>query len=430
MPTDRPVAAKTNYLGPFITMVIMMTVIGFITSINQQFQAPIQSAYLHSTGAWTNSLTTLLVFAFFLAYPVLGPASARCVERHGYKMTIVRGLIMLAGGILLFILSALLFMYSSLWISLSGSVQLPVSYLIFLLGSFVCGAGITFMQSSVNPYLIACAVPGTSAVQRQNIGGVGNSTMTMLAPLFVSMVIFGGVADLTQVPIQEIILPMAVLMVVVLLLSYVVKRLHVPHIEGTTSDEDTQVSFRTVWRIRRVRLGVIALFCYVGVEVCIGSNIILYGQGDLEIPYQTVALYSTCYWGAMLLGRFVSSFLNHVTDRTLLWTTTLLSAILILIAIVTWQPYWLIAVGLCHSVMWGAIYSLALKELGSLAARASGLLLMGLVGGALLPFLQGLLADLIGGYHYTWLLVIAGELYMLYYALWGSRIGSHEALAN
>ena len=426
MPTPST-GTKPNYLGPFITMVIMMTVIGFVTSINQQFQLPIKSAYLHSAGGWTNSFATLLIFAFFLSYLVLGPTSARFVERHGYKMTIVRGLVMLAGGILLFILSALLFMHTSLWITLSETVQLPVSYLIFLLGSFVCGAGITFMQSSVNPYLIACTVPGTSAVQRQNIGGVGNSTMTMLAPLFVSMVIFGGVDDLEALQIQEVIVPMIILMGVVLILSYIVKRLHVPHIEGTTSGEDAEVSFKTVWRIRRVRLGCIALFCYVGVEVCIGANIILYGQNDLSLSYSTVALYATLYWGAMLVGRFVGSFLNRVSDRKLLWSTTLLSAILILIAVVTNQPYWLIAVGLCHSVMWGAIYSLALKELGSLATRASGVLLMGLIGGALLPFVQSLLADLLGGYHYTWLLVVAGELYMLYYALVGSRFEGGKA---
>lgn len=417
---------KQNFLAPFVTMVIMMTVIGFITSINQQFQAPIQSAYLHSAGAWSNSFATLLIFAFFLSYLVLGPSSAHCVERHGYKMTIVRGLLMLAGGILLFILSALLFMYSPSWITLSDTVQIPVSYLIFLLGSFVCGAGITFMQSSVNPYLIACAVPGTSAVQRQNIGGVGNSTMTMLAPLFVSMVIFGGVSDLKDLPIQEIILPMVILMGVVLLLSYIVKRLHVPDIEGTTTSEDSQVSFTSVWRIRRVRLGCLALFCYVGVEVCIGSNIILYGKEDLGISYQTVALYATLYWSAMLLGRFVSSFFSRVTDRTLLWTSSLVAAILIFLAIISRNPYWLIAVGLVHSVMWGAIYSLALKELGRYATKASGLLLMGLVGGALIPFLQSLLADLFGGYEYTWFLVSAGELYMFYYALWGSKIRASQ----
>lgn len=426
MPTHS-IENKPNYLGPFITMVIMMTVIGFITSINQQFQLPIKSAYLHSAGGWTNSFATLLTFAFFLSYLVLGPTSARFVERHGYKMTIVRGLLLLAGGILLFVLSALLFMHTSLWLTLSETVQLPVSYFIFLLGSFVCGAGITFMQSSVNPYLIACAVPGTSAVQRQNIGGVGNSTTTTFAPLFVSMVIFGGVADLKDVQIQKVILPMTILMGVALVLSYVVRRLHVPHIEGTTSGEEAEVSFKTVWRIPRVRLGCIALLCYVGVEVCIGANIVLYSNDDLGLSYNTATLYATLYWAAMLVGRFVGSFLSSVSDRKLLWSTTLLSAILILIAVVTNQPYWLIAVGLCHSVMWGAIYSLALKGLGSLATRASGVLLMGLIGGALLPFLQSVLADLLGGYHYTWLLVVGGELYMLYYALLGSRFKESQA---
>lgn len=411
--------AKQGYLAPFVTMVVMMAVIGFITSINQQFQTPIRETFLSGAGALRNSFATLLTFAFFLSYFVMGPIAARFVEKRGYKMTIVQGLLILCVGVLLFIVSALLYMYAPTAVQI-GAVSLPLSYFIFLIGSFVCGAGITYMQSSVNPYLIACDVTGTSAVQRQNISGVANSTMTMLAPIFVASVIFGGVAA-EEVSIRDMVLPMSLLLVVIFALSFLVRRLNVPHIAGTTSEGDS-VSFGKVWGIRRVRLGVIALFFYVGVEVCIGANIVMYGQDDLGLTHQQAALYASYYWLAMLIARFVSSFLSKVSDRSMLAATTAAASVLIVIAAVTRMPWFLIAIGLCHSVMWGAIYSLALKDLGSYATKASGMLLMGLVGGAILPFVQGLLADTLGSWQYTWGLVLLGELFMLYYAVVGSRI--------
>ncbi|MDY6148498.1 MAG: MFS transporter [Porphyromonas sp.] len=429
---------RTDYLFPFVTMVVLMALIGFITSINQQFQAPIKAAFLQSAGHLNNALATLLNFAFFLAYLLMGPVSARYLDRNGYKKTIVFGLVLLAFGVAFFELSALQFEYLPLSpLVLSSSVSIPLSYFIFLIGSFVCGAGLTYMQSSVNPYVIACDVRGTSGVQRQNIAGTFNSTMTAVGPLFVSFLVFRG-AEVADLKISSILLPLCILFAAILLLSALVSRLQLPHIEGTTAFESKPLT-HSVWSFRHLTLGVVAIFTYVGVEVCVGANINHYAMDDLGYSLTEAASLASIYWFFMLIGRLMGSFLSRVNARVLLAVSTSLAIVLMIsfyllgassfslnVGVmeikITLNLIGLILTGLCHSVMWGAIFALATDGLGHYTARGTGALMMGVVGGAVLPFLQGVLADVIGGWHYTWIIILLGELYMLYYALSGSRV--------
>ena len=422
-PSHQSLSEKApTHLRPFIFMVILMALIGFITSLNQQFQAPLKETFLAESGALKNAFATFITFSFFLSYLLMGPVSARYLQLCGYKKTLLKGIVVVAFSLVIFELSALSFQWigeGSLNHITIGSIQLPLGYFLFLIGSFVSGTGLTYLQSSVNPYVVVCNVPHTTGVTRQNIAGTGNSLMTTLVPLFVGLVIFGG-KEGSELEVSAIFLPMAILILFVGLLYFGVRTTNLPELPNTTEAKGEHLE-HSVFSFRHLTLGVIGIFMYVGCEVCVGSNIVLYAQQDLGISYEMAVKWASLYWFSMLVGRFFSSFLSMIKAHIQLAVSTFCAGLLVVLAILLKMPWLLIGVGLFHSLMWGAIFSLSLEGLGKYTARATGVLLMGVVGGAILPFTQGLLADLFHSWTWTWLLIIAGEVYMLYYALWGYK---------
>ncbi len=422
-PAQHPLSEKApTHLRPFIFMVILMALIGFITSLNQQFQAPLKETFLAESGALKNAFATFITFSFFLSYLLMGPVSARYLQRYGYKKTLLKGIVIVAFSLVIFELSALSFQWigeGALNHIVIGKIQLPLGYFLFLIGSFVSGTGLTYLQSSVNPYVVVCSVPHTTGVTRQNIAGTGNSLMTTLVPLFVGLVIFGG-KEGSELEVSAIFLPMAILILFVGLLYFGVRTTNLPELPNTTEAKGEHLE-HSVFSFRHLTLGVIGIFMYVGCEVCVGSNIVLYAQQDLGISYEMAVKWASLYWFSMLAGRFFSSFLSMIKAHIQLAVGTFCAGLLVVLAILLKTPWLLIGVGLFHSLMWGAIFSLSLEGLGKYTARATGVLLMGVVGGAILPFTQGLLADLLHSWTWTWILVIAGEVYMLYYALWGYK---------
>ena len=409
--------SKPNYLGPFITLVFLFFVVGFLTTANSQFQAPLKETFLANAGRFSNTFATLITFSWFLAYPVAGPIGSRWVDRHGYKGTLLRGIIVMLAGLLLF--------YTSSWYTVRypesawtvGDAVIPVGFVIFLLGSFIVGASATILQVVINPYLSACDVKGTQAVQRMAIGGTANSVGTTVAPYFVTGVVFGGLS-MEQISVGQIQTPFLVLTAVMLVVLVVLSLLKLPDIEGTRSDSSEKLE-KSVWSFRHLTLGVVAIFFYVGVEVCIGANINMYA---IEKGLASPALLATIYWGGMLIGRSVGSLLRTITPRTQLTFTTIVASVLVVLAVVLDSPWVLAAVGLFHSIMWGCIFTLSIQGLGKYTSAASGVFMIGVVGGAVLPLLQGWIADLAGSWQYSWFIVLAGELFMLLYARFGSRV--------
>ena len=178
----------------------------------------------------------------------------------------------------------------------------------------------------------------------------------------------------------------------------------------------------------------------MGVEVCVGANINLYaielqnagrqflffGMDSLTIGgvnFAIPALMATLYWGGMLIGRLISSSLNSIPPQTQLAVAAIFAALSTVGAIVTDNPWLLVAVGFFHSVMWGSIFTLAISRLGKYTSVASGTIMIGVIGGSLLPLFQGMFADAMGGmWRWTWFIVVIGELYILYYALLGSKV--------
>ena len=412
-----------SYLVPFIIMVVLMALVGLITNLNGQFQAPMQAAFLQKSGSLTNALTTLITFAFFLGYLAMGIPSAKCIEKKGYKNTLITGLFGLIAAFGLYELSAYVFESVDLVKFQAATdpnvVIIPVAYYIFLLAGFVAGSAMTFLQAVLNPYIVACDVKGTTGVTRQSIAGTANSTMATIAPILVASVIFAGKSGL-DIALSSLYIPFLVLIVLVGGLIAALSKLHLPAIASTEKKEG-EVLEKSVWSFSHLALGVVAIFMYVGVEVCVGNNINLYGQ-SLGFEPSQAALMATIYWGLMLVGRLCGSFLSGISASKQLLITSLGAGILVLGGMVLNNPYLLVGAGLFHSVMWGAIFSLAIDKLGKYTSAGSGALMMGIVGGAILPFAQGILADSLGGWQFTWIIVVIGEAYLLYYALVGHKV--------
>ena len=415
-----PNKTETNYLGPFMTMVFLFLIVGFLTTANGQFQGPLKAAFLSDAGNLKNTLATLITFSWFLAYPACGGLGSKWIDHHGYKGTLIRGLVVMTAGLLLFFLSS--------WFTVQypdaalhiGDRRIPGGFFIFLLGSFVVGASATILQVVINPYLSACSVKGTQAVQRLAIGGTANSVGTTIAPYFVSGIVFGGLA-LEDVQIRQLMVPFLMLVAVVLLIVFVLLRLSLPDIEGTHNEAGEKLE-KSVWSFSHLTYGVVAIFFYVGCEVCIGTNINLYVMEDLGIEVSTVTLMATLYWGGLLVGRLLGSTLSKIHPRVQLTFTTVMASLLVILAMIINNPWVLVAVGLFHSIMWGCIFTLSVAQLGKYTSVASGVFMIGVVGGALLPLFQGVLADWMGDWRWSWSIVLFGELVMLLYAQIGSRV--------
>ncbi|WP_291125414.1 MFS transporter [Dysgonomonas sp. UBA7698] len=412
--------SQVNYLVPFATMVVLFFLVGFLTVVNQQFQAPLKSVLLSGAGSLKNTLTVLITFVWFMAYPLTSGIGARMVDKRGYKGTLVRGLMTLVGGLIVFELAVLQHLYAPAYLTF-GEASIPVAFLIFLAGSYVVGTATALLQIVINPYLVACNVAGTSGIQRQMIGGSGNSIGTTIAPYFVSGIIFGGVA-LESITIGQLIAPFIGLMVVVAIIILIVKKLSLPQIEGTTNESGEKLE-KNIWSFSHLKLGVVAIFFYVGVEVCIGANINLYAE-SLGGSYAAAAVkMASLYWGGMLVGRLIASTLSKISANIQLSVAASVATVLLIASLVTGNPWLLAVVGLFHSVMWSSIFTLAIEKLGKYISKASGTLMIGVLGGALLPLIQGMLADAMGGsWTYTWILVLVGEIYLLYYGLIGYKV--------
>ena len=421
-----------SYLVPFIIMVVLMALVGLITNLNGQFQAPMKAAFLLMAGAQTNTLTTLITFAFFLGYLAMGIPSAKCIEQKGYKNTLITGLLGLIVAFGIYELSAYIFEAIDIvkfqptidaaraageGYKYEGAVVIPTAYYVFLVAAFVAGSALTFLQAVLNPYIVACNVNGTTGVTRQSIAGTANSAMTTIGPLIVAYVIFSGKSGL-DIELSSLYIPFLVLIVLVAGLIAALTQLHLPTIASAEKKEG-EVLEKSIWSFSHLALGVVAIFMYVGVEVCVGNNINLYAENEgLSNP----ALLATIYWGLMLVGRFCGSFLSSVSASKQLLVASICAGLLVLTGMVLNSPYFLIGAGLCHSIMWGAIFSLAIDKLGKYTSAGSGALMMGIVGGAILPLIQGVLADSLGSWQFTWIIVIIGEAYLLYYAVAGHKV--------
>lgn len=404
----------------FAVMLLLYFIIGLFTVINQQFQIPLQTAMLPHDGNITNALVTLLNFSWFLAYPFSEGFGTRWLEKFGYRRTAVYALLILIAGLCVYELAVLFHIYTPVKVNLFGNA-ISLGFFIFLIGSFLIGIAATVLQVVLNLYLAECPVGHTTALQRQMIGGTSNSVGMAIAPLMISYVIFGGI-PLHTITTRQFVWPLLILVAVMCLVTFLTSRVGMPPVFGT-GPQSHIVLEKSVWSFSHLKLGVWAIFFYVGIEVAVGANINMYAV-ELGSRYAANATHiAAFYWGLLLIGRLLGSFIKHIPSQTQLVFASIGAVAMLVLAIVFSNPWVLACTGFFHSIMWPAIFTLAIDRLGKYTSRASGVLMIGVVGGGIIPFLQGVLADLLhGDWRWTWLLVIAGEVYILFYGLRGYRV--------
>ncbi|MFI3286473.1 MAG: MFS transporter [Rikenellaceae bacterium] len=435
--------SKKYGLGPFVILTFIYFIVGFLTTVNGQFQGPLKIAFLSDVTALRNTLVTLIPFFFFLGYLVNSSTGGRWINARGYKTTLMRALIIMVLALVFYLSASLLADKYATWGFFIGEDYIPYGYLIFLIGSFLMGTSAALLQVVINPYVASYELPNTQPVQRLNIVCAINSIGTTVAPFFVTGVMFAGAA-IDSVTASHLIVPFVVMILFIGLVAFITSRLNLPNIEGTYSSDKSDTE-RSIWSFRHLRLGVVAIFFYVGAEVAIGINVNLHAMELLEqgrhltfLGHDNIvlwglnlgipALLATLYWGGLMVGRILSSFVNSISPRTQLVVTATSAILLTIVAILSNNLWVLISVGLCHSIMWGAIFTLSVDGLKEYTSKASGVFMMGVFGGAVFPLIQGYAADSMGSWQWTWAIVILCEVVILYYALWGSRIKEGDRL--
>ncbi|MRW88618.1 glucose/galactose MFS transporter [Duganella sp. FT80W] len=389
---------------------------GFITVINNTLLPHLRSVFdLNYTQ------TTLIESVWFIAYFFASIPSARLIERIGYQKSMVFGLSMMAVGALLMIPAA----------------RLP-SYGVTLVALFVIACGITLLQVSANPYVAVLGSPETAS-SRLNLVQAFNSLGATLAPLFGAYLILGrsnsGTAEaghvLTQAEkladAQAVQLPYLIVAAVLVILALVIARFKMPamHHGETSRVSDDERAKLSLWKHRNLVFGIPAIFIYLIAEIGV-ANLFINFTGQPEIgglSHEQGAHYLFLLWGGMLVGRFVGSWaMKKTTAERVLAFCALGAFVVMLIAalgtghVAMWA---LISVGLFHSVMFPTIFTLGIKGLGPLTEEGAGLLIMAIAGGALVV-VQGWLADTVG-LQLSFLLTAVCELYVLFYAVWGSK---------
>lgn len=408
--------------GPALTLLASLFFMwGFITVINNTLLPHLRSVFdLNYTQ------TTLIESVWFIAYFVASIPSAKLIEKIGYQKSLVIGLLVMAAGALGMMLAA----------------SIP-SYGVTLAMLFVIASGITLLQVAANPYVAVVGKPETAS-SRLNLVQAMNSAGTMLAPLFGAYLILGrskgGTATsdvvLTQAErladAQSVILPYGLVAVVLVILAIVIARFPLPAMGSATQrlapEERAKLS---LWKHRNLVFGIPAIFIYLIAEIGVANLFVNFvSQPDIaNLTHEKAGQYLTFLWGGMMVGRFLGSAIMQKVDAGLVLAAFSIGAfVVMLVTVFTTGPVamWaLILVGLFHSIMFPTIFTLGIKGLGPLTEEGSGLLIMAIAGGALVV-VQGWLADAYG-LQTSFLLTAVCELYVLFYALWGSKATSDPA---
>ena len=420
---------KTPWVA-IVTMFFMFAMISFVTNMAAPFGNIWKNQYAWA-GMWGNMMN-------FLAYLIMGIPAGNLMARIGYKKTALVALGVGFVGMVVQYLSSLVGADTATF-SVGGE-PVMLNYLIYLLGAFVCGFCVCMLNTVVNPMLNTLGGGGNRGNQLIQTGGTLNSLTGTLTPLLVGALI-GTVTDRTA---MSDVAPLLFIAMGVFALAFVVILfVRIPE-PGTSRVVRGGRDKHSAWSFRHLVLGVVAIFFYVGLEVGIPGELNFYLTDDPLCGAAIGGAVAAIYWLLMMVGRAVSASISgKVSTRTQLTSVALLAIVLVIVAIlmpasvrvsmpgysvaegfqmfsVPLSALFLVLCGLCTSLMWGAIFNLAVEGLGRYTAQASGIFMMMVVGGGVMPLIQNWIAGAVG-YMGSYWLVVAMLAYILFYALAGSK---------
>ena len=411
-----------NYARPLAIVTTLFFMWGFLTCLND-----ILIPHLKSIFELSYAKAMLIQFAFFSAYFLFSIPWSRVVNTIGYKTTMVVGLLTMAVGAFLFVPAASF-----------------VSYPLFLTALLILATGITGLQVSANPYVDLLGKPETAS-SRLDLTQAFNSLGTTIAPKI------GGLLILSSAPLAieelrkltpdalhvyrvqqaaSVKMPYTAIGIALLLLAVLIGISTLPKIETVASLPGGKAN-DSIWRHPNLIYGAIGIFAYVGAEVSIGSFLVNYfGLPEIAgLSAKAAAGFVSFYWGGAMIGRFLgAALLQRFKPGYLLALAAIVAGSLVIASMIfsgdvaMWS---ILAVGLFNSIMFPTIFSLGEAELGPLSGTGSGLLNMAIVGGAILPVIQGVIADYVG-LHHAFVLPVICYLYILFYALIGSKPNSER----
>jgi FHS family L-fucose permease-like MFS transporter len=417
--TSSPAGTNTNYLAPLSVLTTLFFMWGFLTCLND-----IIIPHLKAVFDLNYAQAMMIQFAFFTAYFVVSLPSGLVVKKIGYKGGIIVGLLVAAIGCLLFYPAA-------------GAR----SYAMFLGALFVLASGITLLQVAANPFVAVLGKPETAS-SRLTLTQAFNSLGTTIAPAFGSILILSTAVkskdELGSLPALSVAVyrlkeaasvqkPYLGLAAALIVLAVAIAAFKLPKIAG--SDDVTAAgsdsTHKSAWSYRHLVLGALAIFVYVGGEVAIGSFLVNYFK-EPNIGGLTEAAGAklvSFYWLGAMVGRFIGTVtLRMFKPGKVLAVHAVGAVALIALSMATTGSvavYAILAVGLFNSIMFPTIFTLAIDGLGKHTDQGSGILCMAIVGGALIPVLQGFVADAIG-IHHAFIVALVCYIYIAWYGTKGS----------
>lgn len=404
---------QPSYLPALVVLTSLFFIWGFITSLNDILIPHLKAIF---TLSYVQAM--LIQFSFFGAYFVMSVPSGYLVEKLGYRRGIIIGLSTAGVACLAFYPAA--------------SMQ---SYPLFLAALFVLASGITLLQVAANPYVTVLG-PSTTAASRLNLTQAFNSLGTTIGPLLGSMFILtlavsaGSPVD-TAKEIETVQGPYLILAGLLFAIAIVFSRFKLPVVKGTdaTTAAADDHDVPSVWKHSHLVLGAVAIFMYVGAEVAIGSFLVNFmSQPEVGgLTEQAAGRYLALYWGGAMVGRFIgAAVLRKVKPGYVLAFNAAAAIVLLLVAIgsagkvAMWA---VLAIGLFNSIMFPTIFTLGVARLGRHTGEGSGVLCMAIVGGAIVPVVQGFFADTVGLLSSFFVPVIC-YAYIVFYGLKGHVVRS------
>jgi len=411
---------KKTGLNPIFIIGALFFIFGFVTWLNS-----VLIPYLRIACELTSFESYLVATAFYFAYFVMALPLSRLIQTFGFKKGMSLGLFIMAIGAAIFIPAAL-----------------TRTYGLFLIGLFIQGSGLALLQTASNPYVTIIG-PLESAAKRISIMGICNKVAGGIAPIILGAITLKNVDELkaklatmdsAQKAIElnelaaRVIVPYIFIIGSLVLLSVLIYFSSLPEVDTNKEDEsiaNANSNKTSIFQFPHLILGAITIFVYVGVEVMAGDSIISYGASQ-GISLSSAKFFTTYTLAAMILGYIIGiiGIPKYFSQENALKTSAIIGVIFTIAAMFTHgyiSVLFIALLGLANALMWPAIWPLAIAELGRFTKIGSSLLIMGIVGGAIIPPLYGWLVEKMNPSH-AYFIMIPCYLFILYFAVSGFKV--------